>query len=104
MDPVSTVIKFFQDCGLFIYPSAFIMALGITIAVERFIFLSKARNQYRKVWAHVLPLLQKCQLRDVQSVANQSDAAVGQIVSSDLKQMQRPGRRQAFDAVIERCM
>ena len=44
MDPLSTVIKFFQDCGLFIYPSALIMALGVTIAVERFIFLTKARD------------------------------------------------------------
>ena len=48
MDPLSTVIKFFQDCGLFIYPSALIMALGVTIAVERFIFLTKARTQNRK--------------------------------------------------------
>ena len=68
MDPLSTVIKFFQDCGLFIYPSALIMALGVTIAVERFIFLSKARSQNRKVWAQVLPMLQKGQFRDVQSV------------------------------------
>ena len=45
MDPLSTVIKFFQDCGLFIYPSALIMALGVTIAIERFIFLSKARDR-----------------------------------------------------------
>jgi len=28
MDTFSTVVKFFQDCGLFIYPSALIMALG----------------------------------------------------------------------------
>ena len=72
MDPLSTVIKFFQDCGLFIYPSALIMALGVTIAIERFIFLSKARNQNRKVWAQVLPMLQKGQLRDVQSVDRRS--------------------------------
>jgi len=104
MDSLSTVIKFFQDCGLFIYPSALIMALGITIAVERYIFLSKARNQNRRVWAQVLPLLQKGQLRDVQSVANQSDAAVGKIVSYGLTRMQSPGRREDFDAAMEEGM
>ena len=104
MDTFSTVVKFFQDCGLFIYPSALIMALGITIAVERYIFLSKARNQNRKVWAQVLPLLQKGQLRDVQSVANQSDAAVGKIVSYGLTRMQSPGRREDFDAAMEEGM
>ena len=104
MDPLSTVIKFFQDCGLFIYPSALIMALGITISVERYIFLSKARTQNRKVWAHILPLLQKGQLRDVQSVAAQSDAAVGKIVSYGLTRMQSPGRREDFDAAMEEGM
>ena len=104
MDPLSTVIKFFQDCGLFLFPSAFIMALGVTIAIERFIFLNKARNENRKVWAHILPLLQKGQLRDVQSVAAQSDAAVGKIVRYGLTRMQSPGRREDFDAAMEEGM
>ena len=68
MDAFSTIVKFFQDCGLFIYPSALIMALGVAIAIERFLFLSKARNQNRKVWAQVLPMLQKGQFREVQGV------------------------------------
>jgi biopolymer transport protein ExbB/TolQ len=101
MDPISTVVKFFQDCGLFIYPSALIMALGVTIAIERFIFLSKARNQNRKVWAQVLPMLQKGQFRDVQSMTSQSDAAVGKIVNYGLTRMQSPGRREDFDAAME---
>ena len=104
MDTFSTVVKFFQDCGLFIYPSALIMALGVTIAVERFIFLNRARNENRKLWAHILPLLQKGQLRDVQSMATQSDAAVGKIVSYGLSRMQSPGRREDFDAAMEEGM
>ena len=48
MDAFSTAVKFFQDCGLFIYPSALIMALGVAISIERFLFLNKARNQNRK--------------------------------------------------------
>src|SRR5436190_7568284 len=104
MDPVSTVIKFFQDCGLFIYPSALIMALGITIAVERFIFLSKARAQNRKVWAQVLPMLQDGRFKDVQSIAAKSDAAVGKIVTYGLTRMQSPGRREDYDAAMEEGM
>ena len=36
-------VKFFQDSGLFIYPSILIMALGLAIAIERFVFLNRAR-------------------------------------------------------------
>ena len=104
MNAFDTAVKFFQDCGLFIYPSILIMALGLAIAIERFIFLSKARNQNRKVWAQVLPMLQKGQFRDVQSMTSQSDAAVGKIVNYGLTRMQSPGRREDFDAAMEEGM
>ena len=104
MDTFSTVVKFFQDCGLFIYPSALIMALGVAISIERFLFLSKARNQNRKVWAEVLPMLQKGQFRDVQGVTSHSDAAVSKIVNYGLSRMQSPGRREDYDAAMEEGM
>ncbi len=44
MNALNTAIKFFQDCGLFIYPSLLIMALGLAISIERTIFLSRARR------------------------------------------------------------
>ena len=104
MNAFNTAVKFFQDCGLFIYPSILIMALGVAIAIERFIFLSKARNQNRKMWSQVLPMLQKGQFRDVQSVTANSDAAVGKIVNYGLDRMQSPGRREDFDAAMEEGM
>ena len=104
MDAFSTVVKFFQDCGLFIYPSALIMALGVAIAIERFVFLTKARSQNRKVWAEVLPMLQKGPFTDVQGVTSHSDAAVGKIVNYGLTRMQSPGRREDFDAAMEEGM
>jgi biopolymer transport protein ExbB/TolQ len=104
MNALSTAIKFFQDCGLFIYPSILIMALGVAIAIERFMFLTRARNQNRKVWAEVLPVLQKGQFKDAQGITARSDAAVGKIVNYGLTRMQSPGRREDFDAAMEEGM
>jgi biopolymer transport protein ExbB/TolQ len=104
MNFFNTAVKFFQDCGLFIYPSILIMALGVAIAIERFIFLSKARSENRKLWSQVLPMLQKGQFRDVQGVTAKSDAAVGKIVNYGLDRMQSPGRREDYDAAMEEGM
>ena len=104
MNAFNTAVKFFQDCGLFIYPSILIMALGLAIAIERFVFLSKARNQNRKLWEQVLPMLQGGQFKDVQSMTARSDAAVGKIVNYGLTRMQSPGRREDFDAAMEEGM
>jgi len=104
MNALSTAIKFFQDCGLFIYPSILIMALGVAIAIERFVFLTRARRENRKVWAEVLPVLQKGQFKDAQGMTARSDAAVGKIVNYGLTRMQSPGRREDFDAAMEEGM
>lgn len=104
MENLNLAIKFFRDCGLFIYPSLLIMALGVTIAIERFIFLSKARTQNKKAWAHVLPILQKGRFKEALEFTAQSDAAVGKIVNYGLTRMLSPGRREDYDAAMEEGM
>ncbi|HEY9065260.1 MAG TPA: MotA/TolQ/ExbB proton channel family protein [Burkholderiaceae bacterium] len=104
MNALSTAIKFFQDCGLFIYPSLLIMSLGLAIAIERFVFLSRARSQNSKTWSELLPVLQRGQFKEAQSMTSRSDAAVGKIVNYGLARMQSPGRREDFDAAMEEGM
>jgi biopolymer transport protein ExbB len=104
MNTFQMVVKFFQDCGLFIYPSLLIMALGLAIAIERFIFLNRARSENRKVWSQVLPMLQNAQFKEVHGVTSKSDAAIGKIVNYGLTRMQSPGRREDLDAAMEEGM
>ena len=58
MSILDFAVKFFQDSGIAIYFSIAIMAVGLSIAVERYVFLNRARSQNRQLWAQVLPLLQ----------------------------------------------
>ena len=104
MNAFQTAVKFFQDCGLFIYPSLLIMALGLAIAIERFVFLQKARSQNRQLWAQLLPLLQNGRFKDVLGIASESDAAIGKIVAHGLTRMQSPGRREDIDNAMEEGM
>jgi len=104
MNALNTAVKFFQDCGLFIYPSILIMSLGLAIAIERFVFLTRARSENRKVWAQVLPMLQSGQFKEAHLVTGRSDAAIGKIVSYGLARMQSPGRREDLDAAMEEGM
>jgi biopolymer transport protein ExbB len=104
MTTFQTVVKFFQDCGLFIYPSLLIMTLGLAIAIERFIFLNRARSENRKMWSQLKPMLESGQFKEVQGVTAKSDSAIGKIVSYGLARMQSPGRREDFDAAMEEGM
>ena len=97
-------IKFFQDSGLAIYPSILIMAIGLAIAAERFIFLARARAANRSLWDKIAPQLQSGKLKEVAHIASSSDAAVGKIVANGLQRMQSPGRREDVDAAMEEGM
>ena len=104
MESFGTVVKFFQDCGLFIYPSLLIMAVGLAIAIERWFFLNRARSENRRLWEKVLPMLQHGKWKEVHGVTSASDAAVGKIVSNGLARMQSARRREDIDAAMEEGM
>jgi biopolymer transport protein ExbB len=104
MNAFQVAVKFFQDSGLFIYPSIFILALGTSIAIERLIFLNRARAENRKVWDKVLPMLQSGKFAEVQQVTDKSDAAISKIVSNGLNRMDGPIRREELDAAMEEGM
>jgi biopolymer transport protein ExbB/TolQ len=104
MSILEFAVKFFQDSGVAIYFSIMIMAVGLSIAIERYIFLNRARNQNRKLWAQVLPMLQSGKFKEVYGVTAKSDAAIGKIVTNGLERMQSPGRREDIDAAMEEGM
>ena len=104
MNALNIAVKFFQDCGLFIYPSLLIMSLGLAIAIERLVFLSRARSENRKLWDQVLPMLQGGRFKDVAQITDKSDAAVGRIVHSGLVRLQTARRREDIDAAMEEGM
>jgi biopolymer transport protein ExbB/TolQ len=104
MNAIHTVVKFFQDCGLFLVPSLTMMSIGLAIAVERFLFLGRARSENRQLWEKVLPLLQGGRFREVAGLVGTSDSAIGKLVSNGLARMQTARRREDIDHAMEEGM
>ena len=104
MNTYSTVVKFFQDSGVFIYPSLLIMAVGLAIALERFVYLSHARRSNRKAWDELLPLLQGGDFQEAYSVTSKSRTAIAKIVHSGLRRVKSARRREDLDAAMEEGM
>jgi len=104
MSTFDTVVKFFQDCGWFIYPSLLIMASGLSIAIERFIVLGRARAENRKMWDRILPMLQGGKFQQVLGYTTKSDTAIGKIVGNGLARLPTARRREDIDAAMEEGM
>ena len=104
MNTFQTVVKFFADCGPFLYPSLTLMAIGLAIAIERFVFLRRARSDNRKVWDQVLPMLQSGRFREVHGITARSDSAIGKIVANGIERMGGSRKREDIEHAMEEGM
>ena len=104
MSAYSTLVKFFQDSGVFIYPSIMVLAVGLAIAVERFIYISRSRKINRETWDELLPLLKSGKFQQVLQMTAKSDTAIGKIISYGLSRAKGARRREDIDAAMEEGM
>jgi biopolymer transport protein ExbB/TolQ len=80
------------------------MAIGLSIAIERFLYLGRTRAENRKQWEHMSPLLQTGKLQQAYSMASKSDTAIAKIVSNALTHIKSVRSREALDALMEEGM
>ena len=55
MNAIDLVIDFFRNGGKFLYPIAAVFAIGVAVAIERFIYLSRVQRGNRALWAQLAP-------------------------------------------------
>ncbi len=86
-DSYSTIIKFFQEGGFFIYPISIVLVLGIVISLERWFFLTRERVRNIKAFEGFLPLLRTTDLEKMQLYTRESTAPVTRVIGCGLDMM-----------------
>ena len=51
------LVKFFQTGGPFMYPILLVLAVGLAIAIERFLYITKTQSRTKKIWGQLIPML-----------------------------------------------
>ena len=104
MDLIGTIIQFFQSGGAFMYPIVLVLALGLAIALERWLFLSRSYRANRSLWAELLPLMNKGDLQAAEKTANASDTAIGRVLGHGLSRALANGSRQDVELAMEESL
>ena len=78
MHSFDMIVNFFRQGGVFLYPIALVWAIGIVIAIERFIYLAKTGSGNKQFWDHLLPLFEAGNFRQAMNIASNSDTALAQ--------------------------
>ncbi|MGH8220241.1 MAG: MotA/TolQ/ExbB proton channel family protein [Steroidobacteraceae bacterium] len=98
------VVRFFQGGGLFMFPIALVLALGVAIAIERYIYLQLVAVRNRQLWNQIVPLLAQGNFRQVVQVTSKSDSAIGQILNYGLARIQAARRRDDIEKAMEESL
>ncbi len=104
MDIYNTIVRFFQDGGIFMYPIVVVLAFGMAIAIERYIYLSLFRIRNQSAWNRVMPLLQAGRLSEVQGIVQESRSAISAILRSGLSRAATARDREAIELAMEESM
>ena len=104
MNSLDLVINFFKQGGAFLYPIAAVFAIGLAIAVERFIFLRRVTSGNKRLWAELAPLLKSGNISKAMQVAEGTDSALSTIMRYGLSRMSTARRRDDIEKAMEESL
>ena len=91
METYTTIVKFFQDGGFFMYPIVLVLTIGLAIMLERWFYLSKTGLTNQMVWKKLMPMVSAGRLKEARDAAFKIEVVHRQ--HPDL--WPRPGRQRA---------
>jgi biopolymer transport protein ExbB/TolQ len=98
---LNTLIHFFQSGGPFMYPILAVLAIGLSITIERYLHLSSAKMKNRRMIAKLLPLMEKGELNSAAKIAKESNSTVSKILLQGIEHFKSARRRDDFEAAME---
>jgi len=101
MEYYSKIVDFFQAGGLFMYPIALVLALGLAIAIERYLYLTAARSINQRLWKSVMPLIAEGRYQQAAAVAEKSKSALSRILRYGLDRAASSRRRDDVEIAME---
>src|ERR1700742_1534959 len=98
------LVKFFQGGGTFMFPIAIVLVVGLSIAIERYIYLFRVSTRNRQLWNEIVPMLSQGNFARVVQITSKSDSAIGQILNYGLARVQSARRRDDIEKAMEESL
>ncbi len=101
MEVFETIIRFFKEGGVFMYPIMIVFAIGVAIAIERYVFLATAGRSNKKLWQQLHPVLSAGDLQQAKAISSASPAGMGKVLTYGIKRAEQSQRPEDIENSIE---
>ena len=105
MEFVYSIVGFFSSGGMFMYPILLVFAIGVAIAIERFITLTAVTNKNQTVWNNVQPLLKNGEFDKARELTTEDEETpISRLMAMGLVLQGAVRRREDVEIAMEEGM
>jgi biopolymer transport protein ExbB len=104
MDVIYGIVDFFVQGGIFMYPILLVFAVGLAIAVERYVTLTLLTKRNQKMWEQIQPLLAKRDFDKARELTAKDSSTIAQLLNMGLERQGAVRRRDDIEIAMEECM
>jgi biopolymer transport protein ExbB len=99
-----SMVKFFVTGGPFMYPILIVFAVGIAIAIERYVTLTRVRRRNEGMWSQLEPALKSGDFEKAREMTSKDDSTVSQLLAMGLARQGAVRRREDIEIAMEETM
>jgi len=99
-----SIVAFFQKGGLFMYPILLVFGVGMAIAFERWVQLSRVRSANHKMWSMLHPVLVEGEFDKAREIVNKNKSSMAQMLGMGLARQGAVRRREDIEIAMEESM
>ena len=101
---MNSVINFFKDGGVFLYPLALIFVVGVSIAIERYLYLTRETVRNRGLWEALVPALGSGNFKQVVALTQNSKASIATILTYGVARIGSARRRDDIEKAMDESL
>jgi biopolymer transport protein ExbB len=99
-----SIVAFFSTGGVFMYPILIVFAIGVAIALERYITLTLVTQKNQVLWDQVQPLLTEGDFEKAREMMSDDESTISQVLNMGLSLQGTVRRREDIEIAMEESM
>ncbi|MDH4073411.1 MAG: MotA/TolQ/ExbB proton channel family protein [Gammaproteobacteria bacterium] len=104
MDFFYSIVAFFSTGGLFMYPILVVFAIGVAIALERYVTLTLITRKNQVIWDQVQPVLTEGDFEKARAMTSEDQSTISQVLNMGLSLQGTVRRREDIEIAMEESM
>ncbi|WP_075188031.1 MotA/TolQ/ExbB proton channel family protein [Teredinibacter haidensis] len=95
------LVKFFQSGGPFMYAILVVMAIGLAIALERFLYIVTTQSKTNRIWKILTPMLKANDYDRADSTIQKSNTPLARVLAYGFSRRKSNAKRELIESAME---